>query len=193
MCGRNRCDCARLWLSLARNWDRECRTSSRSGSLPKNADFALFPIPGIGSDGALFAPAASTRIIPDRAMLAGMRQPGHIILGWADKNLKAHCESLSSACTNTNGTTADAAAWPGHRGRHVEGHHREYRYHHPSCQCLSGRTGHDRNAGHPNADDALGARIRVVARNAVQRADAYAAGAKAQTPQIEESMRDSIS
>ncbi|MFD2249193.1 dipicolinate synthase subunit DpsA, partial [Pseudochelatococcus lubricantis] len=58
------------------------------------ADIALFPIPGIAPDGALFAPAAGGRIIPTREALAGMKQPGHIILGWADANLKAHCEAL---------------------------------------------------------------------------------------------------
>src|SRR6266849_9323202 len=59
------------------------------------ARFALFPIPGIAASGALFAPAAPAPIIPDRAMLAGMAPRAHIILGWADKNLKAHCEALS--------------------------------------------------------------------------------------------------
>jgi dipicolinate synthase subunit A len=59
------------------------------------ARFALFPIPGIAASGALFAPAAPAPIIPDRAMLAGMAPRAHIILGWADKNLKAHCDALS--------------------------------------------------------------------------------------------------
>jgi dipicolinate synthase subunit A len=58
------------------------------------ADIALFPIPGIAPDGALFAPACPVRIIPDRAMLAGMRHPAHIILGWADDKLKAHGQAL---------------------------------------------------------------------------------------------------
>jgi dipicolinate synthase subunit A len=61
----------------------------------KDARFALFPIPGISASGALFAPAAPSPIVPDRAMLAGMAPRGHIILGWADKNLKAHCEALA--------------------------------------------------------------------------------------------------
>src|SRR5712691_6425680 len=61
----------------------------------KGARFALFPIPGISASGALFAPAAPAPIIPDRAMLAGMAPRAHIILGWADKNLKGHCEALS--------------------------------------------------------------------------------------------------
>ncbi|MGQ0750453.1 MAG: dipicolinate synthase subunit DpsA [Betaproteobacteria bacterium] len=58
------------------------------------ADIALFPIPGIAADGALFAPQCPARIIPDREMLGGMRKPAHIILGWADENLKRHGAAL---------------------------------------------------------------------------------------------------
>src|SRR5687768_18403058 len=47
------------------------------------ADVALLPIPGIAADGALFAPHCPSRIVPDRDMLAGMRRPAHIILGWS--------------------------------------------------------------------------------------------------------------
>src|SRR6516225_10027213 len=55
-----------------------------------DAKFALFPIPGIASTGALFAPSAEAPIIPDRALLSAMAPRAHIILGWADKNLKRH-------------------------------------------------------------------------------------------------------
>ena len=51
--------------------------------------------PALSASGALFAPAAPAPIVPDRAMLAGMAPRAHIILGWADKNLKAHCDALS--------------------------------------------------------------------------------------------------
>ncbi len=61
----------------------------------QGARFALFPIPGISANGALFAPAAAAPIVPDQAMLSGMAPRAHIILGWADENLKAHCEALS--------------------------------------------------------------------------------------------------
>jgi dipicolinate synthase subunit A len=61
----------------------------------KGARFALFPIPGIAASGALFAPAAAAPIVPDRAMLAGMAPRAHIILGWADANLKANTDALS--------------------------------------------------------------------------------------------------
>jgi dipicolinate synthase subunit A len=61
----------------------------------KGARFALFPIPGIAASGALFAPAAAAPIVPDRAMLAGMAPRAHIILGWADTNLKTNAATLS--------------------------------------------------------------------------------------------------
>ena len=60
----------------------------------KGADIALMPIPGIAPDGGLFAPSNPERIIPSREMLAGMNKGANIILGWADDNLKSHCEAL---------------------------------------------------------------------------------------------------
>ncbi len=60
-----------------------------------NAKFALFPIPGMSTSGALFAPSAQTPIIPDRALLSRMAPRAHIILGCADKNLKMHADALS--------------------------------------------------------------------------------------------------
>lgn len=65
-----------------------------SSAVLAGAQFALFPIPGISANGALFAPSAPAPIMPTREMLAGMVQPAHIILGWADKNLKAHADAL---------------------------------------------------------------------------------------------------
>src|SRR5207302_4160715 len=59
------------------------------------ARFALFPIPGIASNGALFAPSSPAPIIPDRRLLSGMAPRAHIVLGWADTYLKAHAEALS--------------------------------------------------------------------------------------------------
>src|SRR3984893_7699013 len=60
----------------------------------KGARFALVPISGISAEGGLFAPAAPAPIIPSHAMLGGMAPSAHIILGWADKNLKGHTEAL---------------------------------------------------------------------------------------------------
>jgi len=61
----------------------------------KGARIALFPIPGIAPNGALFAPSVPAPIIPDQSVLAGMKPPAHIILGWADDHLKAHAAALS--------------------------------------------------------------------------------------------------
>jgi dipicolinate synthase subunit A len=69
----------------------------RPDAVLKGARFALFPIPGIAANGALFAPAATAPIIPSRDMLAGMTAPAHVILGWADDNLKAHADALGIA------------------------------------------------------------------------------------------------
>ncbi len=53
------------------------------------ARFAAFPIPGLGTDGALFAPAAPEPIVPDAALLMRMAPSAHIILGTADDRLRA--------------------------------------------------------------------------------------------------------
>jgi dipicolinate synthase subunit A len=59
------------------------------------ARFALFPIPGISATGALFAPTAPAPIVPDVEMLKNMAPRAHVILGWADKDLKSTCDALS--------------------------------------------------------------------------------------------------
>lgn len=74
-------------------WPEHGIENVRQTATPKEAfdgaTFALFPIPGIAPNGALFAPAAPAPIIPDPTMLGGMAPGAHIILGWADENLKA--------------------------------------------------------------------------------------------------------
>lgn len=142
------------------------------------AQFALFPIPGIAPDGALFAPQCPARIIPDRAMLGGMRSPAHIILGWADANLKAHCEAL--------GITLHEYEWDEElmllRGPAiVEGLIRVMIENtditiHKSRVCIVGQG----TIGFlvTRAMVALGAITHVAARNPVQRAAAHAAGAE---------------
>lgn len=144
----------------------------------KGADIALFPIPGITAEGALFAPKAPQKIIPTREMLAGMRKPGHIILGWADPNLKGHCEAL--------GITLHEYEWDVDlmllRGPAiVEGvlkviiENTEITIH-KSNVCLVGQG----TIGSllTNTLVGLGAHVHVAARNPVQRAAAYAAGAE---------------
>src|SRR5690606_19440295 len=58
------------------------------------AGYALFPIPGIATDGTLFAPAAPAPIRPDRALLSGMAPRATIILGAADDRLRAAAREL---------------------------------------------------------------------------------------------------
>ena len=147
----------------------------------KGADIALFPIPGITAEGALFAPKSPEKIIPTREMLAGMRKPGHIILGWADGNLKGHCEAL--------GIVLHEYEWDVDlmllRGPAiVEGvlkviiENTEITIH-KSNVCLVGQG----TIGSllTNTLVSLGAHVHVAARNPVQRAAAYAAGAESHT------------
>ncbi|CAN7719052.1 dipicolinate synthase subunit DpsA [Variovorax sp. LjRoot290] len=144
----------------------------------EGADIALFPIPGIAPDGALFAPQCAQRIIPDSAMLGGMRRPGHIVLGWADAKLKAHCEAI--------GITLHEYEWDEDlmllRGPAiVEGMLKVLIENtditiHKAKVCLVGQGTIGSLVTHTLL--ALGARVHVAARNAVQRAAAHAAGAE---------------
>jgi len=147
----------------------------------KGADIALFPIPGITAEGALFAPKNPEKIIPTREMLAGMNKPGHIILGWGDANLKSHCEAL--------GITLHEYEWDVDlmllRGPAiVEGvlkviiENTQITIHKANI-CLVGQG----TIGSllTNTLVGLGAYVHVAARNPVQRAAAYAAGAESLT------------
>jgi dipicolinate synthase subunit A len=157
--------------------DRVQHTADAASAL-KDADFALFPIPGIAPNGALFAPSCPERIIPTVPMLSGMRKPAHIILGWADKNLKECCEAL--------GIGIHEYEWDDDlmllRSRAiVEGmlkviiENTDVTIHRAKvCQVGQGTIG----SLVTQTLYALGARVHVVARNPVQRAQAYAAGAE---------------
>jgi len=143
------------------------------------ADVALFPIPGIAASGALFAPSCPVPIVPDRESLGGMRKPGHIILGWADKNLKAHCAALGITLHEYESDTRLMLM----RGPAiVEGllkvmiENTEITIH-KSRVCIVGQG----TIGFlvMRYMLALGAYTHVAARNPVQRAAAHAAGAEA--------------
>jgi dipicolinate synthase subunit A len=157
----------------------------------KGADFALFPIPGIAPDGALFAPSCPERIIPTEAMLAGMRSPAHIILGWTDKNLKGICERLNIGIHEYEWDD-DLMLLRG--PAIVEGllkvivENTDITIHRAKI-CLVGQGTIGSLVTHTLY--ALGARVHVVARNPVQRAQAHAAGAESyEFSQIAEAMRD---
>jgi dipicolinate synthase subunit A len=145
------------------------------------ADVALFPIPGIAANGALFAPSCAVPIIPDREALGGMRTPGHIILGWADANLKAHCAALDITLHEYESDTRLMLM----RGPAiVEGllkvmiDNTEITVH-KSRVCIVGQG----TIGFlvTRYMLVLGAYTHVAARNPVQRAAAHAAGAEAHT------------
>ena len=153
---------------------------TRAGSAAEaldGADVALFPIPGIAPDGALFAPQCEHRIILDRETLARMRMPANIILGWADANLKSHCEAL--------GIALHEYEWDDDlmllRGPAiVEGllkvliENTDITIHKSKILCVGqGVIG----TLVTRTLIGLGAQVHVAARNAVQRASAYAAGA----------------
>lgn len=159
----------------------------------RGARIALFPIPGISASGALFAPSATEPIVPDREMLAAMAPDAHIILGWADPKLKSHCEAL--------GITLHEYEWDQdlmllRAPAIVEGLLKVTIENtaitiHRACVAVVGQG----SIGFLVARYmvALGARTHVFARNPVQRAAAYAAGAEshrleelpALAPQIE--------
>jgi dipicolinate synthase subunit A len=54
----------------------------------RGADCALFPIPGIGDDGSLYAPDATAPIVPDEGLLRLLAPGAVIILGRADSRLR---------------------------------------------------------------------------------------------------------
>ena len=142
------------------------------------ADIALFPIPGIAPDGALFAPQSPERIVPDRESLAAMRQPAHIILGWADPKLKAHCEALGVALHEYE-WDEDLMLLRG--PAIVEGMLKVLIENtditiHKAKVCLVGQGTIGSLATRTLIG--LGARVHVAARNPVQRASAYAMGAE---------------
>jgi dipicolinate synthase subunit A len=147
----------------------------------RGAKIALFPIPGIAATGALFAPAISEPIIPTRAMLAGMKSSAHIILGWADTNLKAQAEGLDIGFHEYEW---DKSLMLRRGPAIVEGLLKIVIENtaitiHRAQACVVGQG----TIGFLLARTlvALGAHVHVVARNADQRAAAYVAGAEPHT------------
>ncbi len=52
------------------------------------AGYALFPVPGLGADGSLYAPSAPSAIVPGEKLLALLRPDAAVILGRSDDQLK---------------------------------------------------------------------------------------------------------
>jgi dipicolinate synthase subunit A len=155
--------------------DGVTRAASAADALAE-ADYALFPIPGIAADGALFAPEADAPIIPDAALLAAMKPGATIILGWPDDKLRAAAaESGISFSEYEQDTELMLLRGPAI----VEG---------ALAQAIANTdtTIHSTEVlvvGHGNIGRLLartlvllGARVHLAARNPVQRADAFTAG-----------------
>ena len=141
------------------------------------ADYALFPIPGLGPEGTLFAPQAPTPIKPDAGLLAHMRRGGTIILGQADDALR----DAAAACGLRLSEYEDDTELMLLRGPAiVEGVLAETiaRTDVTIHAATVGVVGHG-TIGRllTRTLVLLGAQVHVFARNPVQRADAYTAGA----------------
>ncbi|WP_190814340.1 dipicolinate synthase subunit DpsA [Saccharopolyspora pogona] len=152
------------------------RTATAADAL-LDADYALFPIPGLSPDGALFAPACSAPIYPDVPLLQGMRPNATIILGWADEKLSTAAENCGIALSEYESDTElmllrGPAIVEGALQAAIE--NTEITLHNARI----GVIGHG-NIGRLLARTLvlLGGRVQVFARNPVQRADAASAGA----------------
>lgn len=140
------------------------------------ANYALFPIPGIAKDGALFAPQAPEPIRPDAELLRVMAPGATIILGWPDELLTSAAQANGIELSEYEHDTELMLL----RGPAiVEGALQQAIAH-------SRVTIHNNEVlvvGHGNIGRLLartlvllGARVHVMARNPVQRADALASG-----------------
>ena len=145
----------------------------------EGVDYALFPIPGLGQDGRLYAPSSSAPIVPDVSLLSRMGPGAAIIMGTADDQLRT--------CAATSGHTiveyeSDTELMLLRAPAIVEGaigiaiSNTPITLHDASV----GVVGHG-NIGRLLARKlvAMSVHVHVFARNPVQRADAYAAGCAA--------------
>lgn len=141
------------------------------------ADYALFPIPGQAKDGTLFAPESPTPILPGRALLERMNQGASIVLGWPDDGLRRAADELGIGMSEYEHDTElmllrGPAIIEGALGLVIAN---------------TDITIHDATVavvGHGNIGRLLtrtlvllGAHVHLFARNPVQRADAFTAGA----------------
>jgi dipicolinate synthase subunit A len=147
----------------------------------KDADYALFPIPGMSLDGSLFAPDSPVKICPDEALLGLMRPGACIVLGAADDRLRAAAASLGMRLSEYETDTELMLL----RGPAIIEGILEQAIAHTDVTIHEARVG---VIGHGNIGRLLartlvllGAEVHVFARNPVQRADARTAGARTHT------------
>lgn len=145
----------------------------------RGARYALFPIPGIGADGSLFAPTAPETIAPDGRLLAELAPGAHVILGAADERLRAAAgatgvvlheyEDDEELMLERGPAIVEGALQQAIANTRVTIHGSPVAV-----------VGHGTIGGLLSRTLVLlGARVTVVARNPVQRAAARAAGAEA--------------
>ena len=142
----------------------------------RDADFVLFPIPGMNEDGSIFATEV---IIPDEAMLGRTKKNAHVIMGLPHPNLVATCSKLGIGCHEYESdrelmllrmpSIVELALKLIIENTKVSIH--------GSKTLVVGQG----NVAHTLTRDLvlLGANVTVAARNPVQRAEAIVVGAKA--------------
>lgn len=139
-----------------------------------DARIALFPIPGITSDGSLFA---TEKIVPRESLLKGMAPDAHIILGRADEGLTKAAQAMGITLHEYEGdhelmllrapAIVEAAIKVIIENTAITIHNSQI--------CVVGQG----NIGTVLTRSliALGAKVTVAARSPAQRAAAYTAGA----------------
>ncbi|MEX2525068.1 MAG: dipicolinate synthase subunit DpsA [Gammaproteobacteria bacterium] len=141
----------------------------------RDADIALMPIPGIASDGSIFA---TEKIIPDETLLSGMADGAHIILGEADDNLGTAAEALGITLheyeSDQELMLLRAPAIVEAAIKIIIENTRITIHQSPVCVVGQGNIG----TVLTRTLVALGAQVTVAARNPVQRAYAYTLGAR---------------
>ncbi|GAC1339571.1 MAG: dipicolinate synthase subunit DpsA [Candidatus Dormibacteria bacterium] len=149
-----------------------------AASAMDGARYALFPVPGISSDGTLYAPTAAAPVLPDTALLSRMQPGGAILLGMADDGLRAAAAATGITLHEYEDDTELMLL----RGPAiVEGALRAAIENTPVTIHASavGVVGYG-NVGRLLARSLglLGADVHVFARNPVQRADAFVVGCR---------------
>ena len=164
------------------------QTASAAAAM-RDANYALFPIPGLAADGALYAPAADEKIVPDEKLLSLLAVGAHVILGKPDDRLRAAAAASGVELHEYESDTelmllrapaiVEGALAVAIENTDVTIHGNEV-----------GVVGHG-NIGSLLARtlNALGAHVHVFARNPVQRAAAHAAGA---TPHALEELKETV-
>ena len=152
------------------------RLAGSAAEALEHADIALMPIPGIATDGSIFA---TEKTIPDRELLSGMASGAHIILGTADGNLREASDALNITLheyeSDQELMLLRAPAIVEAAIKIIIENTRITIHQSPVCVVGLG------NIGRVLARTlvALGADVTVAARNPVQRAYAYTLGAHA--------------